>query len=152
MYLINIPYNIIIIDCTRGKHGKWSPLENQCQSRFRLIKCWILGYLLVYRIIRFDFHVVNYEDDGLLKYKMYNMTSCLVINSVYKKRYATQVIQIECSFLPWVCIPLWHLVRFPSNNLNSCWRHIILSHEITRLHVYRVFAAVYNHNLTYTNV
>ena len=33
MYLINIQYKIINIDCMRGWHGKLSPRENQCRPR-----------------------------------------------------------------------------------------------------------------------
>ena len=40
MYLINIQYNIIIIDCRRGEHGKLSLLENQCRPQLRLGQHW----------------------------------------------------------------------------------------------------------------
>ena len=44
MYLINIQYHIIIIDCTKGQHRKSSPLENQRHPRLRLGS---IGFLVV---------------------------------------------------------------------------------------------------------
>ena len=48
MYLMNIQYiyNIIIIDFTRGLHGKLSPLENQYQPRLHLGGRWFYCYLI----------------------------------------------------------------------------------------------------------
>ena len=40
VYLINIPYYIINMDCKKGKHGELSLLENQCQLRLRLGRLW----------------------------------------------------------------------------------------------------------------
>ena len=58
MYLINIQYNIIIIDCTKGWHWKLSPLENHCypqvQALFIYHNTFINRLLVRHQVIQSD--------------------------------------------------------------------------------------------------
>ena len=78
MYLINIHFNIIISDCTRGFHGKLKPLENICPPQLRLGRHWFSqgDDFPCYSLVQSIFIVFSFSDQYLISNVKRNVKYC----------------------------------------------------------------------------